>query len=328
MKKTIVITSIFSPTKAVQKFAQLKDYNLIVAGDKKTPQNWSHPQGGVEYLSVDEQNTMEGQLAKSLPFNHYCRKMCGYVHGIRNGADIIIDTDDDNIPYDDWDFPEYNGEKDVIADDLGFINVYQLYSKQKIWPRGLPLRLIGHDFELADKITPRDCKVGIWQGLADGDPDVDAIYRLTSDEECVFNKRDALALGKGTISPFNSQNTAIIKELFPLLYMPVYVTFRFTDILRGLVAQPIMWLLDYHLGFTSATVFQERNPHNYMDDFASEIPMYLQGEKVVDIVAQAINANMGLNDNLFNAYVALEKEGIVEKRELDTLSAWLKDIEV
>lgn len=325
MKKTIVITSIFSPTKAVKKFAQLDNYNLIVAGDRKTPVDWSYPQ--VEYLSLKRQESMPGKLTKSLPFNHYCRKMCGYIWAIETGADIIIDTDDDNIPKDDWEFPEYQGDKDTLDSDLGFVNVYQLYSKQKIWPRGLPLGLIAKDFKLEDKITRQSHKVGIWQGLADGDPDVDAIYRLTADDECIFTKRSPLVLNKGTISPINSQNTAIVKELFPLLYMPVYVTFRFTDILRGLVAQPLMWLLNYRLGFTNATVFQERNPHNYMDDFVSEIPMYLQGERVVDIVSASIKPELSLSDNLFNSYEALAKEDVVEKKELEVLNFWLKDLD-
>ena len=60
-----------------------------------------------------------------------------------------------------------------------------------------------------------------------------------------------MVLGTGTMSPFNTQNTLIRKELFALLYLPTYVTFRFTDILRGLVAQPIMWAAGYALGFTA-----------------------------------------------------------------------------
>ena len=36
-------------------------------------------------------------------------------------------------------------------------------------------------------------------------------------------------LGSGTISPFNSQNTLFTRAVFPLLYLPTYVTFRFTD---------------------------------------------------------------------------------------------------
>lgn len=74
------------------------------------------------------------------------------------------------------------------------------------------------------------------QGLADENPDVDAIYRLTNDTPCYFDERAPVVLEAGTLCPFNSQNTATRRELFPLLYMPVFITFRFTDILRGLAA--------------------------------------------------------------------------------------------
>ena len=166
----------------------------------------------------------------------------------------------------------------------------------------------------------------MWQGLADEDPDVDAIYRLTSDVPVYFNNRPPVVLGKGTISPFNTQNTIIRKELFALMYLPTYVTFRFTDILRGFIAQPIMWLNNYHLGFVDATVVQKRNPHDYVKDFISEIPMYKHCEEVMEITSASVSAGVGINDNLYNTYEALLKKGIVEDRELNVLSAWLKDI--
>ena len=53
MKQFIVITSIFEPTLAVQKFASLSDYQLVVVGDLKTPTNWNFP--NVTYLGVVEQ---------------------------------------------------------------------------------------------------------------------------------------------------------------------------------------------------------------------------------------------------------------------------------
>ena len=103
-------------------------------------------------------------------------------------------------------------------------------------------------------------KIGIWQGLADLDPDVDAIYRLTSNKEVTFDKGDPIVLGKETWCPFNSQNTLFASpQFFPLLYLPAFVTFRFTDILRGYVAQPILQAAGYRLGFTEATVYQDRN---------------------------------------------------------------------
>jgi hypothetical protein len=168
--------------------------------------------------------------------------------------------------------------------------------------------------------------VGVWQGLADEDPDVDAVYRLTSNAPCIFNSREPVVLGKNTIAPFNTQNTLFRKELFPLMYLPVHVTFRFTDILRGLVAQPIMWQYGYQLGFTEATMVQKRNPHDYFKDFLSEIPMYQHCGNIIETVQPAVSGHETVAGNLFNAYNALKNKNIVSGSELSALEAWLNDL--
>ncbi|WOO43009.1 STELLO glycosyltransferase family protein [Rubellicoccus peritrichatus] len=326
MSKYVVITSIFEPTEAVRAFAGLNDYKLVVVGDKKTPKDWTCD--NVEYLSVLDQSGVGAHLSGVLPYNHYCRKMMGYLYCVNKGASLIVDTDDDNIPKENWSFPAAEGSFSALPEDKGFVNIYELYTDMKIWPRGLPVNLINERFGLEKDLIEKTCKVGIWQGLADEDPDVDAIYRLTNGALCYFNERDPVVLGKGTLCPFNSQNTMIAKELFPLLYLPTYVTFRFTDILRGLVAQPIMWLFDYHLGFTNATVIQKRNPHDYFQDFLSEIPMYKHCEEVIEIANGAISSGKSISDNLFNVYEGLHRKDIVETEELEVLAAWLKDIDL
>lgn len=325
LKKHVVITTIFKPTAAVRAFSNLKNYQLIVVGDKKTPKNWSCE--GADYLSVKRQQTLDSELGQMLPYHHYCRKMLGYLHAIRAGANCIVDTDDDNFPKENWNFPEFENHYDVLRDNMGFVNVYQYYTKAKIWPRGLPIRMINMTFELEKNLKTQNCKVGIWQGLADEDPDVDAIYRLTNNTPCYFDHRGPIVLGKGTICPFNTQNTLIRKELFPLLYLPTDVTFRFTDILRGLVAQPLLWLYGYRLGFTRATVVQKRNPHDPLQDFMSEIPMYQHGEKIIPLVDKVISASENMGNNLYNAYKALLSEKIVGNREMERLVAWLKDLQ-
>jgi hypothetical protein len=325
MKTSIVITSIFQPTEAIHKFSKLDQYDLIVVGDKKTPSDWTCDH--TTFLPVDSDTTAEFSLTKVLPYNHYCRKMLGYLYAIKAGAEAIIDTDDDNIPKTDWSFPQFEGDFDLYSEKKGFVNIYKYYSDQHIWPRGLPLNLINvkEDFSSREK---QSLQIGIWQGLADEDPDVDAIYRLTSDEPCYFNQNDPIALGFDTITPFNTQNTIIRKELFTLLYLPTYVTFRFTDILRGLIAQPIMWLYGYHLGFVNATVVQKRNPHDYYKDFVSEIPMYHHASEVIPLVQSVISKEKSIEENLRQAYVALQDHGIVTEQELVTLDAWLADIEL
>lgn len=323
----IVITSIFPPTKAVVSFAQIKDYQLIVVGDKKTPLDWRCE--GVSFLSAVEQENCGSNLAAVLPWNHYCRKMVGYVQAIKLGAEVIVDTDDDNLPNADWARPDFVGNYSSTKPMLGFVNVYRSFTDMHIWPRGFPLnRVTATDAIVQDNdLVRKEVRVGVWQGLADGDPDVDAVYRLTNNEPCFFKEREPVTLDEGTLCPFNSQNTVFHKDLFPLLYLPSFVTFRFTDILRGLVAQPIMWSMGYRLGFTNATVVQERNPHDYLNDFESEIPCYLYPDKVIDAVSNSISSKNSLPDNLYRAYEALYELRIVTSEELLVLSAWLKDLE-
>ena len=324
LNKFIVITTINEPTIAIKSFSQKNDYTTLIVGDAKTPEDWKLP--GAIYISLKEQENINSKLSNLLPLNHYSRKMIGYLHAIRNGADLIVDTDDDNIPKEDWGFPVFSGEFNSIEPNYGFVNIYTLFTKQKIWPRGLPLNFINSKIYAEKHIFKKQCKVGVWQGLADESPDVDAIYRLTDNSPCVFDRNEPVVLNVNSVCPFNSQNTAIVKELFPLLYLPCFVTFRFCDILRGLVAQPIMWLYDYQLGFTKATVTQIRNEHDFYEDFISEIPMYKYCQNVFESTYKAISSSRSLADNLVSSYESLQREGIVQEKELEALNAWLEDI--
>jgi hypothetical protein len=324
MKQSIVITTIFPPSDAVTAFASRGECELFVVGDAKTPDGWHCH--GAQFLPVESQAAIGPSLARHLPHNHYCRKMFGYLRAAAHASDVIIDTDDDNIPKLNWRFPEFDGVFELIRGPTGFVNIYQWFTDAAIWPRGLPLDLITHRFDVSNTLAQMPSHVGVWQGLADDDPDVDAIYRLTSDRPCHFKSRSPIVLDRGVICPFNSQNTAIRRELFPLLYLPAHVTFRFTDILRGLVAQPIMWLSGYRLGFIEATVVQKRNPHDYMKDFVSEIPMFLNCRRVIDIVSAEISPDQGFENNLHKAYAGLLRAGIVCDAELLALDAWLSDL--
>jgi hypothetical protein len=224
--------------------------------------------------------------------------------------------------------PPFEGRYALSPGGRGFINIYRSFTDQAIWPRGFPLDRVTDPGAVLSETDLHDApiRVGVWQGLADGDPDVDAVYRLTVGTACRFRERDPIVLAPGTLCPFNSQNTAFCRPLFPLLYLPAHVSFRFTDILRGLVAQPILWLHGYHLGFTAATVFQERNPHDYLKDFESEIPCYLYPHVVIETVTGALRPGGSVADHLHQAYEALHRRGIVPAQELAVLSAWLEDV--
>jgi hypothetical protein len=327
MRIVVVITSINAPTKAVEAFSTIEGVHLVVVGDKKSPAEYQLGRGN--FLSCTSQSQMGSELYDLLPFNHYSRKMMGYLFAIRNGAEIIIDTDDDNIPIPTWHIPEFRGKYRTIVTRPGFVNVYELYSHEKIWPRGLPLRLINSKtIDNRTDIEERLVEVGIWQGLADGDPDVDAVYRLTDGKFVTFEKFGFVVLDEGVASPFNSQNTFFRKDCFPLLYLPSTVTFRFTDILRSIVAQPVLWAAGLRIGFTDATVSQERNLHDYMKDFESEIPMYLRTEEALRLSVGAVDASRSISQNLTSVYEVLCSAGIVQSQELEILEHWVREIEL
>ena len=196
-------------------------------------------------------------LVDVCPYNHYTRKNIGYLYAIQHGADVIYDTDDDNLPYDDWRLYDFVCSRQIVS-RLKFVNIYKYFTEELIWPRGYPLDDIhGRTTLGSEEISP--VEVGIWQGLVDNDPDVDAIYRLAVNKEVRFEDNPPVVLERGYYCPFNSQNTFWSKRTFPYLYLPATTSFRFTDILRGYIAQRLLWEQNLHLGFTGATVYQERN---------------------------------------------------------------------
>ena len=75
------------------------------------------------------------------------------------------------------------------------------------------------------------------QGVCEGNPDVDAIYRLTNKKINIKFKDGVKINTNKSLVTTNSQNTIWFKEVFPLMYLPVTCTMRCTDIWRGLVTQ-------------------------------------------------------------------------------------------
>lgn len=97
-RHSMIITTINAPNdtmRAIAAGAVSEKWQFIVVGDKKTPKNFYLE--GAEYLSLASQMGTEFELAKLLPVGHYARKNIGYLHAIQSGADVIVETDDDNI---------------------------------------------------------------------------------------------------------------------------------------------------------------------------------------------------------------------------------------
>lgn len=321
MAKFVVMTSIFEPSEAVGEFARMSGWQLVVVADRKTPAGWHYD--NVTFLSVAEQLDLGYPLLKDLSWNHYARKMLGYLYALQHGADIIADVDDDNIPLPGWDALPPDQEFDTITNP-GFVNIYRFFTDEFIWPRGFPLEEIRSTSSM--RLSKRRADIGVWQFLANGDPDVDAIYRLIFDKPVEFSDRSPIVLDQGVFCPFNSQNTVFMRNAFPILYLPAFVTFRFTDILRGIVAQPLLWAEGLRLGFGHATAIQKRNPHDYLKDFESEIPVYLHIRQVADLAAEAVVPGKPMHENLLFVYESLAMHGIVPPQEVGLCQSWAESL--
>lgn len=329
-----VLTTINCPEQRVSDWMQITGNHTIVVGDKKTPDSWHH--SSCNFISIEQQLKSEFTTAKLLPENHYTRKNLGYLYAIKSGAQAIIDTDDDNFPIiTQWN-NLLNSNFEIFdhssSEKISFKNIYSYFSNLDIpfWPRGFPLSLINDSktiIESNDISSSNSKEIGLWQCMVNGDPDIDAIHRLIFKNTPDFTNRGALIMGNNVFCSFNSQNTLWAdSDLFPLLYLPSTVSFRFTDILRGYVAQAVINVSSKKWGFYKATAYQERNVHNLMNDFRSEVSMYSNMDEIFHIIYDSCGINHSITENLLNCYSALYKNNFVEENELKILSTWTSDL--
>jgi hypothetical protein len=267
-------------------------------------------------------------LAQILPERHYARKNLGYLVAMARGAEVIVETDDDNYPREGFWSERVPSVRAILADDCGWLNVYRYYSGLHIWPRGYPLELVQQPVPELDSFPEKKAFCPIQQGLADGNPDVDAVYRLLLPLPVHFAIEPRIAVGSGSWTPFNSQNTTWFKEAFPLLYLPSHCSFRMCDIWRSFVASRICWANDWRILFHGPSVWQERNEHNLLKDFADELDGYLNNASICASLA-ALEIRPGvknLAENMVTCYRTFISQGLVGGGEMALLEAWLEDV--
>ena len=330
-KVSLVLTTINKVSKNIlniEKRCQKKNWEFQVIGDKKTPKNFKLNYG--IFYSLSDQYKLGLNYTKKSLVNSYARKNVAYLMSIKNGADIIIETDDDNYPLNNFFKERSLVHKFYQVKNKGWINIYDIFKRDKslIWPRGLPLSEILKKKKFKFKLKKNKCF--IQQGLCNLNPDVDAIFRLINDQINVkFKSNLKIGISNNSITAFNSQNTTWFKEAFSLLYLPSTCTMRATDIWRSFVAQRIMWENDWYLLYHDATVWQERNVHDLMKDFKDEIPGYLNNDRIVKTL-EDLNIKSGeqfLGENVLKCYQAFVDMELVGQEEIKLIHAWNEDLD-
>lgn len=269
MKKIIVTTTIYEPTLATKKFSEMEGWELVVVGDTKTPHE-SYRKLNCTYLHPEDQENLNKELSDSIGWKSIQRRNMGFLYAYLNGADVMATVDDDNIPYDDWGRDLYVGQEvniDLWESHNGYFDPLSVTNRSDLWHRGYPIEFLGtkNNVEYRGK-TKR--KVLVQADLWDGDPDIDAMCRL-SKKPCV--KYDIQKpYGSLQISPFNSQNTFIAREVIPY-YMVLPHIGRMDDIWGSYIIQK---QFPDSVIYNKATVFQDRNEQDLVTNLQNEVIGY------------------------------------------------------
>lgn len=300
-KRWAVCTTVRKATVAILFFTQREDWNLVIVGDESMDTDF-HISGGdsVVYLDAKEQARLDGVFAAHralvdlLPWRHFGRKNVGYLYAIMHGAELVWDFDDDNflktglepvvpkegivdvIPQEKDGCPSFNPLQFMGGDMTGIT---------PMWPRGYPLDKIKTTCSVSFVAGTKPERIAIFQSLADHEPDVDGIYRVTRLTPYNFTSRrhvQTLKIPSGQVmSPYNAQATLVTKDALWSLLLPVTVHGRVSDIWRGYFSQRLFWDLDLSVAFTPPIVNQFRNAHNPLADMQAELDLYFKTPELI-----------------------------------------------
>ena len=274
MIKFIITTTINSPTIATHRFIEIAKrdgWKFVVVGDTKTPHE-EYEKLDCIYLDPDKQAEMYPELSEIIGWKTIQRRNIGFVYAYNHGAEVVATVDDDNIPYDNWGTDLYIG-KEVEVDyytnkELLVFDPLSVTNQSNLWHRGFPIDLLPYknliEYKGKKKITPL-----IQADLWDGDPDIDAMCRLSFKPIVKFDTTSPFAAAE--ISPFNSQNTFIHRDALKHYAVWPYVG-RMDDIWGGYYTQKMIG--DDKLIYNRASVYQDRNVQDLITNLEKEIIGY------------------------------------------------------
>ena len=346
-----VITTILEINQAVVHATTNTSMSLVVVGDLKTNHvEWTKFQansgGAVVYLSPTDQRRLPFHIMRHIPWNHFGRKSIGFLYAVAGGCEKIYDFDDDNHlnqkngldSHDDW---SYFRAVRARSNGIHVFNPYAYFrpnGTKLVWPRGFPLQFIrdertyhvgsAHLEEVP--IDASNAKVAIVQSLANHDPDVDAIYRLTQSLPITFNRQGTVLIPeRGLYTPWNAQAVLISYPAFFGMLLPVTVTGRVSDIWRSYITTRLLWETGFNVAFTSPFVTQFRNPHNYMVDFLDEDDLYKRVDELLSVLSSWTSKQFQSLDAAYLDLVThlVKVSGILGHDDLLLARAWVKDLQ-
>ena len=163
------------------------------------------------------------------------------------------------------------------------------------------------------------------QGMADGDPDVDAICRILFQPQTAFPDK-TFVIDDSFYAPTNSQLTRWhVQRALALLYLPSTVSWRVSDIWRGLIAQRFFSLTNMETQFKGGAGYQLRNNHDLLKDFIDEFQVHRDTHYLLEILEKVKTKD--IYDYMTEVYSILAKTQVIQDLELKRLSNWVEDVQ-
>jgi len=280
MKVVLITTTIHVPH-VLRLYRKLnEDVHFIVIGDKKTPheevRSFIHELGNAAYYSDSDQETLGYKCSEIIGWNKIMRRNIGILEALKHGAEIIISIDDDNIPLGSDYFKQFERTLTeqfhgvMASSKTGWFNIGEFLTPQ-VYHRGFPFEQ--RPQEPSQLVPVTGVKIGVSAGLWLGDPDVDAVNRLADHPRVTGISdviRNGVAVQSGCFAPFDSQNTAYVRELAPLMMLSGEIG-RYDDIWASYITERVIAGTDYCVHYGCPLVYQERNPQNLLRNLKDEI---------------------------------------------------------
>lgn len=332
MRVGCVLTTINVPRVLALYAKHAPDVMFFVVGDRKTDDmavvNFlTDNVSNHAYYGIDTQHKLGYKCSRLIGENCIQRRNIGFLEALRWGAEWIVSLDDDNISLSDDYFGDFrrvlcNKHGLEASSSSGWFDVGTLL-RPNAEHRGFPhTKRAQPSF---DSIV--DAKIGVAAGICLGDPDISAVERIANGPT-VHGVSEVLRSGvvtdpRKTWTVFNSQNTAVIRELVPAWFMLPHVG-RYDDIFASLIVQRIMRETGHHVHFGHPFVWQQRNQHDLTKDLRMELMGMQQIEALTTYLSDLVLYGATTPEHLRQLYFSAT---MLPSDTIEAALAWCDDCE-
>lgn len=312
------------------KTSKFSEVFFIIAADVNSEPFDNNLGSTVEYLTVEDQKKYK--CSEFIGWKKFARRNIALLRAIALNPDYILMVDDDNEPlenyFDSWHNILSNNAHTCITlasdehKDAWHNYLRTADTKIKIYPRGFPISFRDINFNSYQKDCNLDInRVGLFQGISLGDPDIDAITRIVySDPTPMGSVKEKNYCLKDIWSPYNTQNTLFSKILFPLAFTWPHAD-RYEDIYASLIWQRFLFNNNMYVHIGDSMNYQVRGKRNNLRDLSLEIEGYFNIKNIWEEINKINETNQfDMLTKVFNI------ENPIIKREKNFVEAWVQDI--